>query len=108
HKDSGFRNYQAAHEGQSKALASCVNFAKSMIVGHKRNLIMTGKTGTGKTHLSCATARTLLNKGIQVRYITSEDMANEIANAWKKPDDSESSAVYRFTDYDLLILDEYG
>ena len=108
HKDSGFRNYQATHEGQSKALANCVNFSKSMINGHKRNLIMTGKTGTGKTHLSCATARTLLNKGIQVRYITSEDMANEIANAWKKPDDSESSAVYRFTDYDLLILDEYG
>ncbi|MDV2468876.1 ATP-binding protein [Acinetobacter chinensis] len=108
HKDSGFRNYKTVHDGQSNALSSCVDFAKTIIARQKRNLIMTGKTGTGKTHLSCATARTLLSKGIYVRYITSEDMANEIANAWKKPDDSESSAVYRFSEYDLLIVDEYG
>ncbi len=35
-------------------------------------------------------------------------MAAEIANAWTKPDDTEAQAVYRFTEYDLLILDEYG
>ena len=108
HKDSVFRNYITEHAGQSNALNNCVEFAKSMIAGQKRNLIMSGKTGTGKTHLSCATAKTLLNKGIHARYITSEDMATEIANAWTKPDDSEKSVVYRFTDYNLLIIDEYG
>lgn len=108
HKDSGFRNYNTNFAGQSNALNNCVEFSRVMIAGQKRNFIMSGKTGTGKTHLSCAIARTLLNKGIYVRYITSEDMANEIANAWKKADDSEASAIYRFTEYDLLILDEYG
>ena len=108
HKDSGFRNYNVTHAGQSNALNTCVAFARTMIAGQKRNLLMSGKTGTGKTHLSCATAKTLLGKGISVRYITSEDMANEIANAWTKHDDSERSAVYRFSEYDLLILDEYG
>lgn len=108
HKDSGFRNYTTTIPGQINALNMCVEFSKNMIAGQKRNLIMSGKTGTGKTHLSCATAKTLLNKGIYVRYITSEDMANEIANAWKKADDSEANAIYRFTEYDLLILDEYG
>ena len=108
HAESGFKNYTAKLSGQKNALAECIGFSKSMIAGQKRNLIMSGKTGTGKTHLSCATARTLLNKGIYVRYITSEDMANDIANAWKKTDDSEASAIYRFTDTDLLILDEYG
>ena len=71
---------------------------------------MSGKTGTGKTHLSCATARTLLNKGMYVRYITSEEMAQKIMRAWDKDtkDSSEQSVIYEFTQYDLLILDEYG
>lgn len=108
HKNSGFKNYNTNFAGQSNALNNCISFSKVMIAGQKRNFIMSGKTGTGKTHLSCAIARTLLNKGIYVRYITSEDMANEIANSWKKTDDNEEQAVYRFTEYDLLILDEYG
>lgn len=108
HMHSGFRNYTTELPGQNFALKSCISFSKAMIEGEKRNLILSGKTGTGKTHLGCATARTLLNKGLFVRYITSEDMANEIANAWKKADDSEAAAIYRFTDTDLLILDEYG
>lgn len=108
HKESGFRNYNVSIPGQINARNKCVEFSKIMIAGQKANLIMSGKTGTGKTHLGCATAKTLLNKGIYVRYITSEDMANEIANSWKKADDSEASAIYRFSEYDLLILDEYG
>ena len=92
------------------AWSKCISFAKSMLSGLKCNLVMSGKTGTGKTHLSCATARTLLNKGMYVRYITSEEMAQKIMNAWDKDtkDASEQSVIYEFTQYDLLILDEYG
>ena len=69
---------------------------------------MTGRTGTGKTHLACAMIRNILHLGGFARYITSEDMANSIANAWTQPDSSESTEIYRFTEYDLLIVDEYG
>ncbi|WP_049044601.1 ATP-binding protein [Acinetobacter bereziniae] len=112
HQNSGFKNYIVNPElpGQKNALSESVSFAKLMIAGDKRNFIMSGKTGTGKTHLSCATARTLLNKGIYVRYITSEELAQKIMNAWDKDtkDQSEQSLIYEFTQYDLLILDEYG
>lgn len=112
HQNSGFKNYNVnpALPGQENALSQSVAFAKLMISGQKRNFIMSGKTGTGKTHLSCATARTLLNKGIYVRYITSEVMAQKIMNAWDRDtkDQSEQSLIYEFTQYDLLILDEYG
>ena len=53
-------------------------------------------------------AKNVLEQRKYARYVTSEDMANEIANAWKKADDNEANAIYRFTDTDLLILDEYG
>ena len=108
HAESGFKNYIVSNNGQKTAKTECHAYAKDFNAGTKRNLIMVGRTGTGKTHLACAIARNVLDKRNYVRYVTSEDMANEIANAWTKPDDSEQSAVFRFTDYDLLILDEYG
>ncbi|TVT77644.1 ATP-binding protein [Acinetobacter colistiniresistens] len=111
HAESGFKNYDVTHEGQRDAKAACHAYAKDFNnpeIKQKRNLIMYGRTGTGKTHLACAIARNVLDKRSYARYVTSEDMANEIASAWKKTDDSEASAVFRFTDYDLLIIDEYG
>lgn len=108
HAESGFKNYSVGNNGQKNAKGQCHAFAKDFNAGIKRNLIMVGRTGTGKTHLACAIARNILDQRSYVRYTTSEDMANEIATAWKKTDDSEASAVFRFTDYDLLIIDEYG
>ncbi|WP_151825200.1 ATP-binding protein [Acinetobacter bereziniae] len=108
HAQSGFGNYVVSNDGQRNAKAQCMSFAKDFMGGVVRNLILVGRTGTGKTHLSSAVALNVLDKRKSARYITSEDMANEIANAWKRTDDSEANAIYRFTDYDLLILDEYG
>lgn len=110
HANSGFKNYHVQHAGHQNALNQVVSFAKNMISGHKNNFVMVGPTGTGKTHLSCATARTLLNKGKYARYITSEDLAQRIMDAWdrKVPDATEKSVIYDFSQYDLLILDEYG
>ncbi len=108
HARSGFKNYNVQHAGHRNALNQVVAFAKNMINGDKNNFVMVGPTGTGKTHLSCATARTLLNKGKHARYITSEDLAQRIMNAWDAPDATEKSVIYDFTQYDLLILDEYG
>lgn len=112
HANSGFKNYNRLenNSGQVNAWSKCVTFTKSMIAGMKGNLVMSGKTGTGKTHLSCATARSLLNKGLYVRYITSEEMAQKIMRSWDRDtkDQSEQSVIYEFTQYDLLILDEYG
>jgi len=110
HAESGFKNYIVQHAGQKNSLNQSISYAKNILIGAKNNFVMVGKTGVGKTHLSCATARTLLNKGMYVRYITSEEMAQKIMRAWDKDtkDASERSVIYEFTQYDLLILDEYG
>ncbi len=110
HANSGFKNYivNIDNPGQAYARNSCVQFTEAMLDGKKSNLVMSGKTGTGKTHLSCATARTLLKKGIYVRYITSAALAQDIMGSWERADDTEKNTIYRYTEYDLLILDEYG
>lgn len=108
HADCGFKNYSTNLDEQRTARDQCRKLADDFIKGELRNLIMTGRTGTGKTHLACAIARNILHKGKFAKYTTSEDMASQIANAWTKTDDSEAAAIYRFTEHDLLIIDEYG
>lgn len=108
HSDSAFSNYHVDHNGQANAINQCMQYAQALIEGKNLNLIMVGYTGTGKTHLACATARTLLSKGLEARYVTSEMMANDIADAYKRSDDNERNSIARYVDSDLLILDEYG
>ncbi|HAB69384.1 ATP-binding protein [Acinetobacter nosocomialis] len=108
HKNSGFHNYRCELPGQVIAFNSCAAYAEQIMKGQVTNLVMVGKTGTGKTHLACATARTLLKNGKTARYITSEELANDIMGAWYRQGDSEKNTIYRYTEYDLLIIDEYG
>ncbi len=112
HANSGFRNYEINPQipGQVHARNQCVEYTEAIKSKSKSNFIMAGSTGTGKTHLAVATARTLLNSGLYVRYITSEELAQRIMNAWDRDtkDQSEESVIYEFAQYDLLIIDEYG
>ncbi|MFW1664626.1 ATP-binding protein [Acinetobacter ursingii] len=110
HSDSAFSNYRVDHNGQANAINQCMQYAQALIDGKNPNLIMVGYTGTGKTHLACATARTLQSNGFSARYITSEELAQRIMTAWDKDTkgQSEQSVIHAFTEYDLLILDEYG
>lgn len=110
HAQSEFLNYKVQLQGQATALQACITFTQKIIAEGKSNFIMVGSTGTGKTHLACGTAKTLLKKGLYVRYITSEELAQRIMNAWDKDtkDQSEEAIIYEFAQYDLLIIDEYG
>lgn len=110
HQRSAFLNYITRTRGQADALQQCVNYTQQIKQTMKGNLIMVGTTGTGKTHLACGTAKTLLKQGLKARYITSEEIAQRIMTAWNldTKDQSEESVIYEFAQYDLLIVDEYG
>lgn len=112
HSDSAFTNFETKTHGQASTLSECIAYAQAFLNKCEKhaNFIMVGSTGTGKTHLACATAKTLLKNGLFVRYITSEELAQRVMNAWDKDtkDQSEESVIYDICQYDLLILDEYG
>lgn len=108
HALSGFKNYVADLDEQKTAKHKTHSFAKTILSGQTTNLVVVGSTGTGKTHLGCAVANNLLSKGLYARYVTSEFMANDIADAYTRTDDNERNSIFRYVDTDLLILDEYG
>ena len=74
------------------------------------NLILCGATGLGKTHLSTAVARRVIERGYDVYYATALQMFSDFERTrFGTGMDTESTAdISRYTDCDLLILDDLG
>lgn len=75
------------------------------------NLILIGGTGLGKTHLSTALARRVIDRGFDVYYTGSIEMFQEFEQARFSAGSEKQSAnegLSRYVDCDLLILDDLG
>jgi DNA replication protein DnaC len=71
-----------------------------------RNVILLGKSGTGKTHLATALGIEACRKGVRTRYITGCALTNELIEAHDEK--QISRIIKRYSGYELLILDELG
>lgn len=75
------------------------------------NLILCGQTGLGKTHLSTSVARRVIERGYDVYYTGAIEMFADFERArfGSGEDKRDASAeLARYTDCDLLILDDLG
>ncbi|QOD84168.1 ATP-binding protein [Chromobacterium haemolyticum] len=71
------------------------------------NAVLLGRTGTGKTHMSCAAVLALIRGcGIRARYVTSEQVKREVCESWGGGGESESRVLERYGAYPVLVLDE--
>ena len=87
------------------------DFANNFVPGKSESFLFIGATGLGKTHLSSAVARIIIEKGAYVVYESSISMLADFEakrfggssynNEW---DDN----VDRYTECDLLIIDDLG
>ena len=75
-------------------------------LAQQRNLVLVGGTGTGKTHLAIAIARSCIRAGLRGRFFTTVDLVNQLEA------ESRAGRQGRLADYltrlDFVILDELG
>ena len=81
-------------------LASCA------FVRRHENVIVVGQSGLGKSHLFKALGRCACVHGFRVRYTTSADLIQDLKATLA--DDSLSARLRYWTNFDLLIIDEFG
>lgn len=70
------------------------------------NVVFVGGTGTGKTHLAIAIARSCIRSGVRGRFFNTVDLVNRLES------EARASQPGRLADYltrmDFIILDELG
>ncbi len=74
------------------------------------NIAMFGKTGLGKTHLSTAAAKAIIDKGFDVLYVSTLGMISDFEKErfGSGYSDTEVDNLGRYYNCDLLILDDVG
>lgn len=110
-QDRTFDNYAVQNREQQRALAVCKRYVEAFDDCHEKGrcLVLVGKSGTGKTHLSCAMASALAQQGRSVRFVEVYALIDEIKHEAFHGEGSEHGEIKRYSeDYDLLILDEVG
>jgi DNA replication protein DnaC len=75
-------------------------------VEEKRNILITGMTGTGKSYLACALGQQACRKGYRTVYRRAARFYDELAHA--KADGSLARLLARLAKIDLLIIDDFG
>ncbi len=75
-------------------------------IAQQRNVVLVGGTGTGKTHLAIAIARSCIRAGSRGRFFTTVDLVNRLES------ETRAGRQGRLADYltrlDFVILDELG
>ena len=72
------------------------------------NLLFVGGTGLGKTFLSACIARAVADRGCSVVYETAGHLFSKLEQAKFNPSEETHREAARFSDCDLLILDDLG
>ncbi len=75
-------------------------------LAHQRNVVLVGGTGTGKTHLAIAVARSCIRDGARARFYNVVDLVNRLEA------EARAGRQGRIADHlarlDLVVLDELG
>ncbi len=96
-------------EHMTSILESAKKFVKQFGTKEKvANLLFVGKTGLGKTHLSTAIAKAVIDKGGDVVYDTIQNIIHNYERETFARSDEAAQAISRYTEAELLIIDDLG
>ena len=71
-------------------------------------LVISGRPGTGKTHMVCAIGIELIQRGESVLFATVAEAMREIRETYNGSSKSEAQILRTYTQPTVLILDEVG
>ena len=86
--------------------AQILSFVTMDFLRAKQNIIITGKTGTGKSYLAQALGNRAIIEGFTAYYVRTATLLEDIKVA--RIDGTYTNLVKKFARYKLLILDDFG
>ncbi len=94
-------------EQVGKIFQYCQRYAQTFSLS-SANLLMSGRTGLGKTHLSLAIAKQVIENGFGVIYGSAPDLLSQIERERFSRSETDLQPMQLMLECDLLILDDLG
>ena len=91
----------------TKVLEHCRRYAREFSMG-SGNLLITGGTGLGKTHLALSIGRAVGEQGFSVCYETAAGLFNKLEKAKFYANEETRAEADKIGSCDLLIIDDLG
>lgn len=107
-KKASFIAYHTGTTSQLEAKKKCIKFANDFIDGKKASLLLTGKSGVGKSHLAVSILKEAQEKGFTTLFISLPRLFTEIKGTYKNSELSELDILKGIEKVDLLVLDDLG
>lgn len=116
-KNQSFDNFSLEYYRQSRsyeaikfAFEKVKQFALTFDGSTSKSFLFMGGTGLGKTHLSTAVAKTVIDRHFDVLYVTATELVGDFERKQfgKETNDGESEDTKRYYSADLLIIDDLG
>jgi DNA replication protein DnaC len=98
-EDVDFRTPRRLNRQQFLSLATCTWLTE------RHNLILTGPTGVGKSHLACALTERACRRGFTAFYLRAPRLLDELAIS--RVDGSYPRLLARLAKFDLLAIDDW-
>lgn len=104
-----FKDFDQSKPEQKRVYDVVYKMARDIYENNETpNVILTGKVGTGKTMLANCAINSLF-RAKNVRIMKLQDMLRKIKGSYSKDSTyTEEQAIERYSNFDLLIIDEVG
>jgi DNA replication protein DnaC len=101
-----FDKYIANEQWQIRMKSVAQNYLKTILSGDTQHwLLMSGQSGSGKTHLSTAVCYELIKSGHKVKYMIWTDIVNKLTQLKYKETDY-SGFIRSISDSEILYIDD--
>jgi len=104
--DVADKNGHTVRQLMERNFLYCRKYAENFDTHTTENLLMVGKTGLGKTHLSLAIASRVIDRGYGVIYGSAQNLLEKIQD--EHFGHSDGNTMHSLLECDLLILDDLG
>lgn len=104
-----YQNDPSTYRKMTTVLEICNEFAENFDSQTRENLLLCGRTGLGKTHLSTAMAGVIISRGYEVVYESAQNLFDDYsAERFGRSNGGRETNTARYTECDLLIVDDLG
>ncbi|WLV24214.1 ATP-binding protein [Aciduricibacillus chroicocephali] len=104
-----FESYTAPTQELQRVKERLVNYAESFDVNKSGNLLLYGDYGVGKSHLSAAISKVLIEKGHSALFLSLPKLLTQIKDAFRESSNfSEAKLFQVIGEVELFVLDDLG